>query len=435
MIFTFYSYKGGVGRTMALANVSALYYQLGRNVLIVDWDLEAPGLERFFGYTAESLRSQPGLIDLYNAYLNQSCKLPDIEKYLIDIDEGFLIDAHVKEKFPNRKNNHLWLMHAGKRFGEDENKYILSVRQTDWKSPESISFVDALKDQMNKWADFVLIDSRTGYSDEGGICTYRMADVLVGLCSCTHQSIEGLHKVLSDFKDEKMINYRQKEIPAIVIPSRFEPDLPKVKSFEDKLIQYFQSYYSHINRKDTPLLWQIGIPYQKKFSFEEILIVKEGRTAENHLLYEAYTNIVQLMDKAFYHYDAFIFSDNRDSQSCQELIDQLRQKQISVSGLHFIQQKGGITSEMIEQHLSISKYVIIVWSKNLLEKKSSGFDGFDQMIWEYVVNQMEQNRMIVVSIDTCEIPDVLKSDTIFDFELNNSMQINIMPLIQRIKEF
>jgi hypothetical protein len=48
------------------------------------------------------------------------------------------------------------------------------------------------------------------------------------------------------------------------------------------------------------------------------------------------------MDKAFYHYDAFIFSDNRDSQSCQELIDQLRQKQISVSGLHFIQQKGGI---------------------------------------------------------------------------------------------
>jgi len=120
------------------------------------------------------------------------------------------------------------------------------------------------------------------------------------------------------------------------------------------------------------------------------------------------------MDKAFYHYDAFIFSDNRDSQSCQELIDQLRQKQISVSGLHFIQHKGGITSEMIEQHLSISKYVIIVWSKNLLEKKSSGFDGFDQMIWEYVVNQMEQNRMIVFLIDSCEIPDVLKSDTIFD---------------------
>jgi hypothetical protein len=69
---------------------------------------------------------------------------------------------------------------------------------------------------------------------------------------------------------------------------------------------------------------------------------------------------------------------------------------------------------MSEQHLSISKYVIIVWSKNLFEKKSSGFDGFDQMIWEYVVNQMEQNRMIVVSIDSCEIPDVLKSDIIFD---------------------
>ena len=48
MIFTFYSFKGGVGRTMALANVAELLYQRGLKVLMVDFDLEAPGLERFF---------------------------------------------------------------------------------------------------------------------------------------------------------------------------------------------------------------------------------------------------------------------------------------------------------------------------------------------------------------------------------------------------
>ncbi len=48
MIYTFYSYKGGVGRTMALANVAELFLRQGRRVLMIDWDLEAPGLEQFF---------------------------------------------------------------------------------------------------------------------------------------------------------------------------------------------------------------------------------------------------------------------------------------------------------------------------------------------------------------------------------------------------
>ena len=45
IIYTFYSFKGGVGRTMALANVAALLAKWGYSVLVVDWDLEAPGLE------------------------------------------------------------------------------------------------------------------------------------------------------------------------------------------------------------------------------------------------------------------------------------------------------------------------------------------------------------------------------------------------------
>jgi cellulose biosynthesis protein BcsQ len=55
MIFTFYSYKGGVGRSMALANVAELFYKVGYKVLMVDWDLEAPGLERFFPNPKEVL--------------------------------------------------------------------------------------------------------------------------------------------------------------------------------------------------------------------------------------------------------------------------------------------------------------------------------------------------------------------------------------------
>ncbi len=61
MIYTFYSYKGGVGRTMALANVAELFYREGRRVLMIDWDLEAPGLEQFFfrGSELEACRARP----------------------------------------------------------------------------------------------------------------------------------------------------------------------------------------------------------------------------------------------------------------------------------------------------------------------------------------------------------------------------------------
>jgi Mrp family chromosome partitioning ATPase len=47
-IVTFYSYKGGTGRSMSLANVAWLLALAGKKVVVIDWDLEAPGLHRYF---------------------------------------------------------------------------------------------------------------------------------------------------------------------------------------------------------------------------------------------------------------------------------------------------------------------------------------------------------------------------------------------------
>ena len=47
-IVTFYSFKGGTGRTMALANVAWILASNGLKVLVVDWDLDSPGLHRYF---------------------------------------------------------------------------------------------------------------------------------------------------------------------------------------------------------------------------------------------------------------------------------------------------------------------------------------------------------------------------------------------------
>src|SRR5690348_6063354 len=44
VIVTFYSFKGGVGRSMALVNVAETLAERGYRVILCDWDLEAPGL-------------------------------------------------------------------------------------------------------------------------------------------------------------------------------------------------------------------------------------------------------------------------------------------------------------------------------------------------------------------------------------------------------
>src|SRR5256885_4052692 len=65
-IITFYSYKGGTGRTMTVANVAWILASNGYRVLAVDWDLESPGLHRYFHpfLLDKQLRVSPGVIDM-----------------------------------------------------------------------------------------------------------------------------------------------------------------------------------------------------------------------------------------------------------------------------------------------------------------------------------------------------------------------------------
>jgi hypothetical protein len=65
-IVTFYSYKGGTGRSLTLANVAWVLASNGKRVLAIDWDLEAPCLHRYFEpFLADrELRRSHGIIDL-----------------------------------------------------------------------------------------------------------------------------------------------------------------------------------------------------------------------------------------------------------------------------------------------------------------------------------------------------------------------------------
>src|SRR5713101_587310 len=59
---TFFSYKGGVGRTLAATNFAVYLAKLGLNVAIMDFDLDAPGVDsKFPDFTLPT--GQFGLLD------------------------------------------------------------------------------------------------------------------------------------------------------------------------------------------------------------------------------------------------------------------------------------------------------------------------------------------------------------------------------------
>src|SRR4051812_38199199 len=67
---TFYSYKGGVGRTMALANVAWILASNGARVLTLDWDLRAPALHTYFHpfLVDKMLRNSTGVMELIHEF-------------------------------------------------------------------------------------------------------------------------------------------------------------------------------------------------------------------------------------------------------------------------------------------------------------------------------------------------------------------------------
>ena len=101
-VVSFYSFKGGTGRSMALANVAWILASNGKRVLTVDWDLESPGLERYFHpFLVGNSRNTRGVIDLIwdfsSAAMNVDqgegtdwvADVAKIERYAVSLDWDF----------------------------------------------------------------------------------------------------------------------------------------------------------------------------------------------------------------------------------------------------------------------------------------------------------------------------------------------------------
>ena len=196
-VITFYSYKGGTGRTMLLANVAWILASNGKRVLVVDWDLEAPGLHRYFRpfLIDDEISSSDGLINMIDNYANQAiCPVEketrtDPDWYLQYADFSDYILSVNFEHFP--LGGRIDFLPAGRQ----NDTYAIEVSSFNWQNFYDRlgggGFFEALKDRARAEYDYILIDSRTGVSDTSGICTVQMPDSLVVCFTYNNQSIKG----------------------------------------------------------------------------------------------------------------------------------------------------------------------------------------------------------------------------------------------------
>jgi cellulose biosynthesis protein BcsQ len=280
-VYTFYSYKGGVGRSMALANVAALLAKWGKSVLVVDWDLEAPGIERYFSlpsYRLSASRSTtPGLVDLIHAYVVANKEI-DWHKYLLQaspFDQTYAVSILTA--------------------GQDTPDYVSRVRSLEWESlfeKRQLGFyLERLREEWIKEFDFVLIDSRTGITDIGGICTIHLPDMLVLFFTTNRQSLDGVIDVMNRARQARTeLPFDRSYLVGIPVPARDESRTEyqsaldwRKNIFAKELAEFYQDW---LPEEKTPedALEVLRLPYIPFWSFGERLpVIEEGTTAPESL--------------------------------------------------------------------------------------------------------------------------------------------------------
>jgi MinD-like ATPase involved in chromosome partitioning or flagellar assembly/tetratricopeptide (TPR) repeat protein len=274
-IVTFYSFKGGTGRTMALANVGWILAANGYRVLVADWDLESPGLDRFFQPFLRGLevRDEPGIIDMIRDYERVAKKTEPAKRdgIISDMCRAQRYALPLDWEFPDRGS--LDFLSPGKQ----NRDYVATLSALDWDNfYESLSggeFLDALRDDMRDNYDYVLIDSRTGLSDIADICTLHLPDVLVDCFTLSTQGIEGAAQVAQLVKQRQL--HADRAIRVLPVPMRVDR-AEKEKADAGRLVamRYFAGLPEGLPDPQRREYWtSIEVPYQAFYAYEETLAV------------------------------------------------------------------------------------------------------------------------------------------------------------------
>ncbi|MCP4139808.1 MAG: tetratricopeptide repeat protein [Chloroflexi bacterium] len=299
-IITFYSYKGGTGRSMALANVASLIARdKKKKVLVIDWDLEAPGLHRYFSKGVETPENinRPGVIDLFIKISEEA-----------EISSGFcekIYDAENWKIFAKALSVNEYIIQnvvPGVDFikaGQINTDYPNKISNFDWASfyqKCSVS-IQAFRNWISHKYDYCFIDSRTGFTDTSGICTTLLPEKLVLVFTPNNQSLYGVLDIADRAMKYRRASNDFRPLSLYPLPSRVDDAEEKLrqqwrKDYQTKFEETITDIYGLEECNLDSYFDEIKLPYKSYYGYgEQIAVLSERDEALSlHRAYKVFSN-------------------------------------------------------------------------------------------------------------------------------------------------
>jgi tetratricopeptide (TPR) repeat protein len=157
--------------------------------------------------------------------------------------------------------------------GRQNRDYSAAVCSLDWDNFYDRlgggRFFRAMREDMKRKYDYVLIDSRTGLSDVADICTIELPDVLTVCFTLSDQSIEGA----ADVARQITSRYRDRNIRVLPVPMRIEDGEKEKLDIGRALARAtFEGFPTGLSQEEAALYWaSVEVPYKPFYAFEETL--------------------------------------------------------------------------------------------------------------------------------------------------------------------
>lgn len=323
-VITFYSFKGGVGRSMAVANVATIRAQKGHEVLVLDFDFEAPGLHRYFltdestfdRYEPKGPAPRDGVLELFYALRERlerewpdgedfrepeaQARLPGILAELLE-DESY--GYRVRLKNPNKKGEKRPTIRFFPAVRFDDG-YAERVRRFDWQR-----FYDAyaevfpvLARELGKRYDDVLIDSRTGVTDVGSICTMLLPDKLVLAFAPNDQGLRGvLEAGFQATQERKESTVDRRPLPLFPLLSRLENSEETLKqAWIERARGGFQRMFRDAYEQEECDLETyfnlVRIPHQSFYAYGEMIAAERQAAQEMGSMAQAFSQFERCLE-------------------------------------------------------------------------------------------------------------------------------------------
>ncbi len=331
-VITFYSYKGGSGRSLAIMQFAACLAHFGKNVALVDLDLDSPSLHHKLSFLQSWVHEVPvskdGIAGVLQDGVASARELNYLKKCttcgqpaLREVKEGMKLllevgaDRFARLRSPTGEGS-ISLLMSGLPTHEVKISSFIDAsmtpiwrywntfydRETQMLFNHSTEFGDAfvglvrqLKEGGNKTLDYILIDASSGNSPLSHIATHTLADRLVAFTCYQEESVAGTAMMLSSVPKDL-------EVSVVVskVPSEYRNRFMRLKRVTEEQVGFLKDDVLKDLQRAMPRIQRNSLfvlRLDPLLSFQEHLPIPlvEDKHATHSLLVEDYLELFRAL--------------------------------------------------------------------------------------------------------------------------------------------